>query len=97
MKLNSIVQSATLERFIIDDEEIVAEYGDELEFYAYHDAALAGLNFIEEHEVTYEETVDILKLLILNKDGLPVVKSGYKLPNKVMLAAYSLMKQVWMR
>jgi hypothetical protein len=93
MKLNDIVQEATLEKFIIVDEDIVAEYGDELEFYSYPDVAIESLIFIEENDVNYDETVDILKLIILNSNGTPVITSGYKMPNRVMLAAYNLMKQ----
>ena len=88
MKLKDLAAKPQLTEVIIDDEKIVEEYGDSLSFYI-HDRLpiekythLASLNQ-EDIGAIYE----VVKDLILDENGMPVMSEGNVLPINVMTAA----------
>lgn len=93
MRIDKIVKEATLERFVIDDYDIVSEYGDELQFYSYPDLALDAIEYIDGNTLDIDEIKSILKNILLDNNGCPVITDGYRMPNKVMLSAYNHLKQ----
>ena len=92
MRLDSIAKISTLQKFIISEPDIVLDYGDELEFYSYPEESKQHLKFINDNNLDYQNTIEILKLMILDKNGMPVITDGYKMPNRVMLCAYNRLK-----
>ena len=88
MKLKELAAKPQLVEIIIDDEAIVEEYGDNLSFFI-HDRLpiekythLASLN-TDDAGAMYQ----VIKDLILDEDGLPVMSDGNVLPLNVMNAA----------
>lgn len=88
MKLKDLAKKPELTEIIIDDQEIKDKYGDDLSFYV-HDrlpietyTRLASVNSKDAGSM-YE----LIKDLILDEDGLPVMSDGNTLPMDVMNAA----------
>lgn len=88
MQLKDLAAKPQLKEIIIDDKDIVEEYGDNLVFYI-HDrlpiekyTQLASINTDDAGEMYL-----IVKDLILDEAGLPVMSEGNVLPINVMNAA----------
>jgi len=88
MKLKDLAAKPQLQEMLIDDAEIVEEYGEALSFYV-HDrlpieqyTKLASLNTKDMGEMFVA-----MKELILDEDGMPVMSDGNVLPMNVLNAA----------
>mgnify|MGYP003636615174 CR=1 FL=1 len=88
MKLKDLAAKPQLTEMLINDAEIVEEYGEELSFYV-HDrlpieqyTKLASLNTSDTAEMFMA-----MKDLILDEDGMPVMNDGNVLPLNVLTAA----------
>ena len=92
MKIGKIVKQAALQKYIIGDNDIINEYGDELQFYSYPDLALETIEYIDGNTLDIEEIKSLLKNILLDSNGCPVITDGYRMPNKVMLCAYNHLK-----
>lgn len=86
MKLTQLAAKPKLVKFSLDDKETVEEYGEPIEFYMYDRqpldiflrmAALSGKD--------NTEMIVVVKDLILDEDGKPVLNNDTLLPSKVML------------
>lgn len=88
MKLKDLAAKPQLTEMIIDEKEIVEEYGEALSFYV-HDrlpieqyTKLASLNTKDTGEMFLA-----MKDLILDDEGFPVMADGMVLPMNVLSAA----------
>ena len=88
MKLKDLAKKPELTEIILDDKEIKEKYGDALSFYV-HDrlpiemyTKLASVNSQDASSM-----YSLIKELILDEDGLPVMTDGNTLPMDVMNAA----------
>ena len=88
MKLSELAAKPQLTEIIINDEEIIEKYGDSLSFYV-HDrfdmetfTKIAGVDQKDPGKL-YE----IVRDLILDENGMPVMSDGNVLPMDVMMAA----------
>lgn len=88
MKLSELAAKPQLKEIIIDDKEIVKEYGDSLSFYVLDRLPIE--TYTKLASVKTEDPgqmYNVIKDLILNEDGLPVMADGNVLPMDVMTAA----------
>lgn len=88
MQLKQLASKPQLIKVIIDDPKIVEKYGEELEFYV-HDklpietyTRFASLNVQDAGQL-----YDMVKNLILDEEGKPVIHGEYTLPVDIMNAA----------
>jgi hypothetical protein len=88
MKLKDLASKPQLIRVVLDDEETVKEYGEELEFWVWDKQPLA--KFIRFANVTndsenFPEMIDFCAELILDESGKPVMSDGEVLPALIMV------------
>ena len=91
MKLSELAQKPKLEKITITSETLVEKYGDELDFFIYDRQPIdifTKLADVTEGNAT--EYMVILKDLILNEDGVPVMSEEKSLPIDVMTEAMKL-------
>jgi hypothetical protein len=90
MKLKDLAKAPELFKITIDDEEVVKQYGEPLEFYAMDRQPMETfLRFASGDRQNFVEMASLLKELILDEEGKPVITDGFMLPSKVMVAAFS--------
>jgi hypothetical protein len=88
MKLSELAAKPQLKEIIIDDKDIVKEYGDSLSFFVMDRLPIE--TYTKLASVKTEDPgqmYDIIKDLILDENGMPVMADGNVLPMDVMTAA----------
>jgi len=88
MKLTQLAAKPQLIKITLNDEEIVKNYGDELEFWIYDRQDLetfSKLAMLDSRE--FDKLAGMINKMILNEDGKPVVQGDLVLPADVMMKA----------
>lgn len=88
MDLTQLATKPQLLKVVLDDEEILKEYSEPLEFYVHDKQPLE--QFIQfasasQNVDNYDQMVTFCTALILDKDGDPVMKDGLVLPNSILM------------
>ena len=94
MKLKDLATKPQLQEVTIDDEKIVQEYGDSLQFYIQDRLPIetyTKLASIKTEDAG--EMYNIIKDLILDENGHPVMVEDKILPMNVMVAAVEKVTQ----
>jgi len=88
MKLSDLSSEPKLIEITIDDKDILETYGEPLTFYTYDrqplDVFLRLANIDGKNTV---ELINIVKTLILDEKGKPVITDKNTLPSNVMMKA----------
>jgi hypothetical protein len=88
MDITKLVAKPELTKVVLDDEEIIAEYNEPLEFYTWDRQPIdVFLNLSGSIGIDQQATVDTLKTLILDSNGNRVMTEDFVLPIKVMVKA----------
>jgi hypothetical protein len=88
MKIKQLSAKPKLVPVIIDNEEIVKEFGETIEFYTWDRQPLdMFLKLAGTSSNDYGEMVKVLKTMILDEDGKEVIDGDFMLPTKVLVAA----------
>jgi hypothetical protein len=85
MKISQLAAKPQLIKFVLDDEETVAEYGEPLDFYSWDRQPMD--TFLKLADVAGKpgsQMIGILKDLILDENGQPVMVEGMALPGPVL-------------
>jgi len=91
MKLAELSQKPQLIQILITDEKIVEKYGEELEFYVYDRQPLDVFSKLANaQQDDMSGTTLILKDMIMDEKGTPVMSDGKVLPMDVMVEAVKL-------
>jgi hypothetical protein len=90
MKLSQLVAKPQLIKVELNDEEVIKEFGEPLEFYTYDrqplDVFMKLANATENQGSTIIETV---RDLILDEDGKKVLTDENMLPTSILMKAIS--------
>ena len=88
MKLSELASTPQLTKVTIDEQDLVQKYGDELEFYV-HDRfdmdTFTKMASVDQEDPT--KLYNIVKDLILDENGDPVMHDDKVLPMDLMMAA----------
>jgi len=88
MKLSDLAAKPQLKEIIIDDENIVKEYGDSLSFYVQDRLPIETYTKLATIKTDDAGSMyNVIKDLILDDKGMPVMADGNVLPMNVMTAA----------
>jgi hypothetical protein len=88
MKLSDLASKPQLTKMIIDDEPIVEKYGESLEFFVLDRLPIETYTKLASVKTNDPgEMYHVIKELILNDEGHPVMSEGNVLPMDVMNAA----------
>lgn len=86
MKLSDIAKKPKLIKITIDDEEIVKEFGEPIEFWSYDRQPLEVFLKLSSIDPDNQgEIINCVKDLILDEAGKPVLADNHVLPAKVLL------------
>ena len=85
MKLTQITAKPKLVKMILDDEDIVKEYGEALEFWIYDRQPMDQfVRLAQMKPEDFQEMVAMVNGMVLDEDGSPVVKDDLVLPTGIM-------------
>ena len=90
MQLKNLAKKPELIKITIDDEDTVAQYGEPLDFYAMDRQPMETfLKFAAGDPQDFGTMAQLLKDMVLDEEGNPVIRDGLVLPSKVMVSAFS--------
>ena len=89
MKLSQLAAKPQLIQITLDDEAIVAEFGEAIDFYTWDRQPLEV--FMKLASVSQSgdgsSIIEIIRTLILNEDGSQVIQGDSMLPTNVLMSA----------
>lgn len=94
MKLSTLASKPQLITITLDDEEIIADFNEAIEFYTWDKQPLdtyltmASMDFSNPDQV-----LSIVKTLILDESGTPIISEDNVLPVKVLLKAITALTE----
>lgn len=86
MKLSEVVAKPQLVKIEINDEDIVKEFGEPIEFYTWDRQPMETFMKLAAMEgQNYTEMVKIVKQLVLDEEGNQILKDNEMPPTKVLV------------
>ena len=86
MKINQLASKPQLIKLTVDDEEIVAEYGEAIEFWTLDRQPLdTFMKLATASQTDPTQIIDIVRKLILDENGKQVIDGDQILPTSVFL------------
>jgi hypothetical protein len=86
MKISDLAKKPQLMSVIINDEDIVAEYGESIEFWTWDRQPMDVFLKLAAVDVSNTGTIiEAVRELILDESGKPVLTGDVSLPTKVMM------------
>tara|TARA_R110000803_G_scaffold4020_3_gene13775 strand:+ start:9012 stop:9314 length:303 start_codon:yes stop_codon:yes gene_type:complete len=88
MKLKELAAKPQLVKVVLDDKEIVEEYGEPLEFFVHDKQPLAEFikfSVTAGEDQNYSEMVEFCSELILDEAGAKIMEEGLLLPNSILI------------
>jgi len=85
MRLTQLAAKPKLVKIIIDDEDVVKEYGEALEFHIYDRQPMDQfVRLAQMKPEDFQDMVAMVNSMVLDEDGQPVVKDDLVLPTGIM-------------
>jgi len=85
MKLKELATKPQLTKIIIDKEEIVDKYGEEIDFYVLDRLPLDKYTQLASVKTDdFSSMIDLVKELVLDEDGQPVMDDDHVLPTDIL-------------
>lgn len=88
MKLSQLAAKPQLVMFTVDNEEIVKKYNEPLDFYSWDRQPLeVFMKLASAQQQNIGDMIDIIRPLILDDAGQPIIQGDVMLPSDVLIAA----------
>ena len=90
MNLKDLAKTPTLTKITLDDEDVVKEYGEPLEFYSWDRQPMdqfLRIASIDRNDIS--ALAGVMKDLVLDEAGNKILLDGVALPPKVLVAVFS--------
>lgn len=88
MKLSQLAAKPQLIKVVLDDEGIVQEHGEAIEFWTWDRQPLdTFMKLASVDKNNMGQLIDITRTLILSEDGKPIIKGEEMLPTNLLVAA----------
>jgi hypothetical protein len=95
MKLNSLVAKPQLIKCELTDEETVKEFGEPIEWYVWDRQPLSTfMRFAGSDVSSGEQIMSIMKDMILDEEGRPLLQGEDTLPTAVLMKVMNKMTEV---
>jgi hypothetical protein len=86
MKLSQLSAKPQLIKMVIDDKEIIKEFGEAIEFWTWDRQPLdTFMKLASSSQNDASKMIDIVKTLILDENGKEVIQGDNMLPSGVLL------------
>ena len=94
--ISTLASKPKLIQITLDDESIVAEYGEPVEFWAYDIVSLATyFEFFQNRaDSEYNNLTKMMRSMILLADGTPAIKDDGDLPVTIAAAAITKLGEI---
>jgi hypothetical protein len=90
MKLKDLAKKPELIKITLDDKEIIEQYGEPLDFYTWDRQPMdVFLKIASSENRDMSVIAEAMKDLILDEEGIAVMKDGFVLPSKVLIATFT--------
>ena len=89
MKLVEIAREPTLVKLVLDDADTIAEFNEPLEFWIYDRQPIDTFLRFAGRGSEHTAMIEIVKQMVLDESGQPVIRDNAILPNKIMLRVVS--------
>jgi hypothetical protein len=86
MKLTQLAAKPQLIKFVLDDNDVIAEFGEPVEYWSWDRQPLE--TFMKLANSQGSDTagmIDIVKTLILDEEGRPIISTDTMLPSHVLI------------
>jgi hypothetical protein len=94
MKITQLVAKPQLIDYVLDDEAIVKKYGEAIVFYSYDRQPIdVFMKLASATESNVTNIISIVKDLILDEKGSPILTADNMLPTDVLMAAIGKITQ----
>lgn len=91
MDLSKIATKPQLIKRTLDDEEIVKEFGEALEFYTWDRTPIDQfMKLASVDKNNYSSVLDAVTGLIMDKEGKPIITAETSLPNNVLMKVVTM-------
>lgn len=88
MKLSQLAAKPQLVMFTLDNEEIVKRYNEPLDFYSWDRQPLeVFMKLASAQQQNMGDMIEIIRPLILDEKGEPIIQGDVMLPSDVLIAA----------
>lgn len=88
MKLSQLAAKPQLIMFTVDNEEIVKKYNEPLDFYSWDRQPLeVFMKLASAQQQNMSDMIDIIRPLILDETGQPIIQGDVMLPSDLLIAA----------
>lgn len=88
MKLSQLAAKPQLIKLVLDDEEIVKEHGEPIEFYTWDRQPLdTFMKLANSDGKDAGQMIDIVRTLILDEDGKQIIKGEDIIPSNILIRA----------
>ena len=95
MKLNTLVAKPQLVKCELNDEETIAEFGEAIEWWVWDRQPLATFMKFAGSEISSgEQIMSIMKDMILDETGQPLLQGDSTLPTAVLMKVMNKMTEV---
>lgn len=95
MKLSQLAAKPQLIQLTIDDEEVIKEFGEPLEFHTWDRQPLEVFMKLASVDQTNQAAmIDVVRTLILDENGKQVIQDGAILPGFVLIRAIGKIVEV---
>jgi hypothetical protein len=86
MKLSELAKKPQLVKITISDEDIVAEFGEAIEFWSWDRQPMdTFLKLASLDQTNTASVIETVRGLVLDEEGKPVITGENTLPTKVMM------------
>jgi hypothetical protein len=88
MKLSQLAAKPQLIKLVLDDESIVEEYKEPIEFYTWDRQPLdTFMKLANTDNADMSAMVDVVRTMILDEKGKAIITDDIMLPSKVLISA----------
>jgi hypothetical protein len=92
MKLHTLAAKPQLTQFSLDDEDIIKEYGEPIEFYSWDRQPLETfMKLANAQGGDSTEMIKIVKTMILDEDGKEIISDDKMLPSNLLIKAIGVL------
>lgn len=86
MKLSQLAAKPQLIKVTLDDNEVIEQYGEVIEFWTWDRQPLdTFMRLAQSQDANAAQMIDIVRTLILDEDGQQVITADAMLPTSILL------------
>ena len=90
MKLSQLSAKPQLTLITLDDEEVIKEFGEPLEFYTWDRQPIdVFMKLANTSQNNISQMIEVVRTLLLDENGKEIITDGHILPSNVLVKAIS--------